>query len=114
MQSILVRVLIASVTAALSWYAFYWIALYFERSDAIFIANVLLGSVLLHELGHLLAFKRHGVKCWMFFLVILGGVAPLDLKQEKRLSSRAKAEVALAGMFGNIAAVLIAVALYVA
>lgn len=111
MRNIYLRLFIAVSTAILNWFAFKWMAVQFGWDNPEFIATVLIGSIALHEIGHAISFKRHGVQTFMFFAVILGGVAPLDHKKADALPDAAKMEVALAGMAGNIAACLIALAL---
>lgn len=102
MQSITTRLLLALGSGALSWYAYLKIAEYFGREDGLFIATALIVSVLVHELGHMLAFMRHGVATYMFFIVVLGGVGPLDTKKAEQLHDNAQMEVAIAGVLGNI------------
>lgn len=102
MHSISVRLLIAIGSAALSWVAYYYIAVWFEWENPIFLANVMLASIFLHEVGHWAAYQRHGIPSFMFFAVILGGVGPLNHHQEDRLHDNAKAEIVMAGVFGNI------------
>jgi len=112
LKSPLLRLVIAIVTGAFTWWVYVKFARYmgFQRPE--FLASILLGSVFLHELGHLLSFERHGIPCAMSFVVIAGGTSPLDIKAVERLPDTHKAEAYIAGMFGNIVAVAIAAMVY--
>lgn len=103
-MSVSLRVALAVISAGISWYVFYKTALYFERADAVFIANAILVSIFVHELGHMVALWRHGIRSSMIFLVVLAGVSPIkqDLKKYERLNDAANVEVALAGVIANV------------
>ncbi len=106
MKRLVLNVVLALSTLAISGYAYYlaakagWIG---KNNDPIFITIVLCISILVHECGHMLMFELNGIKTRMFFAVILGGVTPVgqDVKKYIRLPWSQQAAIALAGVIGN-------------
>lgn len=100
---------IAVISGAVSLVAYYYIALHWlDAPDPWFVAWMLLVAIFCHELGHLVAFEAFGIKARMFFLVILGGAMPERGYEDrfKRLPAWKNMTIVLAGVVGNIAAVL--------
>lgn len=98
-----VRFVILVVSGVLNWYAFVWIATKMGIHRPEFEATALLVAVLVHELAHATAMWRHGIKSVVFFAVILGGTSPLDMDEFDKLRDGRKAEIMIAGLFGNVA-----------
>jgi Zn-dependent protease len=101
--------IIAIVTAILSLISYYYIAQWLHVVDPWFTAWVLLIAIMVHEMGHLIAFEAFGIKTHIFFLVILGGALPDPKYQHifEKFSSTKKATIYFAGIAGNLAIVLV-------
>jgi Zn-dependent protease len=104
--------LLFAATALLSWYAYEKFAMWLDMRDPAFFATVLIGSMVLHELGHWALMETHGLKSHIFFAVILGGAMPEDPRKYMRLSWSKRAAITLAGPAGNLTAVVLAAALH--
>ena len=101
---------LAVSTAIGNWYAFYAIASLFGSKNPDFIAWALIVSLVVHEIGHMIVLENNGIKTWMFFLVVVGGVGPQKDYEEKyrRMDWSTSAAVSLAGVIGNVFGVFIA------
>lgn len=113
-NSRLYQVIITVSTAVLNWVAFYYIAVHFKSTMPVFMASIVMISILVHELGHAVVLERNGIKTTMFFAVILGGVSPMPkyVAAYKRLHWKTNAEIALAGVVGNLMMVVVAALVY--
>ncbi|PIU42610.1 MAG: hypothetical protein COS98_02040 [Parcubacteria group bacterium CG07_land_8_20_14_0_80_35_11] len=99
---------IATATAVMTYFVFYYIASLFGATNPQFIAIALTVAMIVHEIMHLIAIEANGIPAQMFFLVIIGGAMPL-LGQEskyKKLSWERQAIIALAGVTGNFIVIL--------
>lgn len=98
--------LLALVSGVISWAAYYWAAGHmFHQTDPLFVSLALILSVFLHEVGHWVMLERNGIKSYMVFLVLLGGVLPnaAGRVKMKNLAWSKTAAVALAGVVVNYA-----------
>ncbi len=109
---LLFKVAVALATSAFSWWVYLQIALSLQLPRPHFLASALLISVAVHEMGHMIAFIRHGVPCAFFILVVMGGTVPLSKEKLEALPDNASAEIALAGMFGNMLVAAVAIVGY--
>lgn len=101
----LVKVLIAVGSLGASYFALQ----YFIRNEVITL--MIMGSTMLHEFGHLLAFRKFGYSASMFFVPLLGAaVKPDDNEALEKLSWYRMAIVILAGSAVNV--VLLGLGLY--
>lgn len=107
----LTSLLVLIVSGAISWGAYYGIAIWFESQIPVFMATALFVSLLVHEIGHWLALEAYGIRAFMFFAVLLGGAVPQDTKKLKTLPWSKQVVITLAGPAGNVAVVLGAVVL---
>lgn len=96
-----VGLIIAVTTAFLNYLAFRAIAAHFHSVDPDFIAAAVMTTLIVHEVGHLIAFEMFGFKTIIFFAVIVGGACPLDSKRLKTLSWSKQAIVLMAGVTMN-------------
>lgn len=105
---------LAVTTAFLNWLVFYKVAAYFHSKDPIFIANILILAIVLHELGHLIILESHGIKTHLIFLVVMGGAIsdPKYNVKRKQLSWSTLAAVSLAGVTANVLMVIGSFVLY--
>ena len=101
-------------TLAISWFAFSQICRWFGMTDPALFAAMIVISVLVHELCHFSVLENYGIKCFMVFLVIMGGVLPQSAYEEKykNLEWRKKIRVSLVGVAGNLLLVLAGCLLY--
>ncbi len=99
---------ITFATAVANWYVFFLIAQALKLDTPEFLATILILAVVVHEIGHMIVLESYGVKTYMFFAVILGGVGPQKAYVEKfkALNWGQASAVALAGVMGNIVVVL--------
>ena len=109
-----VSVLVAVITFILNWFLFWKGAEYFGFREPSFIATLIMGALLIHELGHWVMFEVNGVKAHIFFAVILGGAVPASdyIERFKRLRWSKRAAIYLAGVVGNLIMVACAAVLY--
>jgi Zn-dependent protease len=79
-----------------------------------FIAFSLTVTMVIHELGHLIAFELNGVPARMIFLVVVGGASPFKDYNRKfnQLPWARQASIVLAGVGGNIILAIAAYFLY--
>lgn len=96
-----VGLLIALSTAFLNYLVFHAIAVHFHSSDPSFIATTIMATLIVHELGHLIAFELFGIKTIIFFAVIIGGACPLNNQRFKNLDWSKHAIVLMAGVAMN-------------
>lgn len=106
--------LIAITTAALNYAVFYFVAKLLGSTIPHFIAGALLSAIVVHEIGHLLAFEANGIPAKMFFAVLIGGAAPFKGYESKfkQLSWSRQAGIMLAGVTGNFVVMLGAFLIY--
>lgn len=99
---------IALATAVVNWYVFVLIAQALKLDTPEFLATILILAVVVHEIGHMIVLESYGVKTYMFFAVILGGVGPQKayIEKFKNLNWGQVSAMALAGVMGNIVVVL--------
>lgn len=108
-QSVLFRSTVAISTAALSWVSYWGLLRWIGVQDPILGANLVMSALAFHEMGHLLAMQRHGVRGLMFFAVVVGGVAPINMGKYLTLPAIALFEIAMAGVVGNAIAIALGV-----
>lgn len=103
----------AMVTGVVTWLVFWGVCTWWGAEQPALLASGLFFSLFLHELCHALVLERAGVKTMMFFLVLGAGVAPAPqyMGQYDLLSSSKRAELYLAGVFGNLLIAFSALAL---
>ncbi len=109
-----ISVSVAVTTFVINWLLFWKGAEYFGFREPSFIATLIMGALLIHELGHWLMFEINGVKAHIFFAIILGGAVPASdsIVRFKRLRWSQRAAIYLAGVVGNLLMVIGALALY--
>ncbi len=106
--------LIAFATAVANYFVFVWVANAFHLDNPEFLASILILAIVIHEVGHMIVLEHYGVKTYMFFAVILGGVGPQKAYVEKfkNLPWGQVSAVALAGVMGNVLMVVASLLLY--
>ncbi len=92
-----------------TWLVYYWAAVYFDSQMPIFMASMILTSVLIHEFGHWVAMEMNGVRAHVFIAVIVGGTVPEDESRMKSLSWAKQSVITLAGPAGSLLVVALAV-----
>jgi len=104
---------VALATAFGNWYLFLVIAQALNLEDAHFLAATLTASIVIHEIGHMIVLESYGIKTFMFFAVIIGGVGPQKayLEKFKNLDWLKNCKVALAGVVGNFIVIFLGFAL---
>lgn len=102
------RIFVAAASAAVSWFVYYELAVYFGSVSPMFIANALIVSLFVHELGHMIAMEWNGVKARILFLVVMGGTEPMKGYEGKmkRLPWNKRCAIAMAGSVGTALVVL--------
>lgn len=105
---------IGLVTLFLSWLAYFKVVDWFSIPDPISVATILAISIFIHELGHYVVIESYGVKCFMFFAVLIGGVGPQKsyVSKYKDFGWDKLAKISLAGVIGNLIAVVTGGLLY--
>lgn len=101
---------IAIVTATLNWLVFCWVANYLGAKNPVFLGTALILTVIVHEVGHMIAMEANGIKSYAIFLFIMGGASPLPryTNKVKELHWSKYAAISLAGVMGNMAMVIMA------
>ncbi len=110
----LFSILVAVLTAVANWYIFCWLAGVLKLSNPEFLANILLLSVIVHEIGHWIVLETSGIPTHLIFLVVLGGAVP-DPKYKAALNSldwSNKALIYMAGVSMNVLLMVIVLVMY--
>lgn len=108
----LLSVAIAVATAALNWLIFWKIANLFPSiKNSLFIANILIVAIIVHELGHFIVLEASGIRTHLIFAVIFGG-AISSKRQLNQLPWSRCALMSLAGVMGNALLVISSIILY--
>ncbi len=106
--------LLAAFTAVANWVVFYLLAKHFNSVMRIEMATMLIGGLVIHEIGHAIAMEYNGIRAHLIFLVILGGASPdkRDIKCYEKLHYQNKSCIYFAGVIGNLIAIIIGFVLY--
>ena len=102
---------LAVSTAAINWYVYYRIMLYFKIPDPAFFSTAFMIAIIFHELGHFTAFKAYGIRSHILFLVI--GAVTVSSKKDRgkveALNPESLMVTFLAGVLGNVALMMLSV-----
>ncbi len=99
----------AAFLAALSWYVYYQLAVFFNSNQPVFLASIVLGSIIIHEMGHWVVMEYNGIKTHLVFYLVVGG-AMADKRYQhvmKNLPWSNQAAIYMAGVIAHLALVLI-------
>lgn len=110
MKERLLSLLVTVVSAVATTVVFYYVATLFHSKQPMFIALALIGSMLLHEIGHMAVLEKMGIRTHMVFLVLLGGVGAYSQDRAKleRLNYDQMMKVTIAGVICNFIFVALA------
>jgi Zn-dependent protease len=96
--------IVAVISSLVSWVVYYLFLAHYQYPEPVFLATILLVAIVAHELCHVLAMERCGIKTHFFIGAILGGAFP-DPKYARRFQQLRWEDIAgitLAGVCGNI------------